>query len=204
MMRFISLIVPVVALEPFVPPISIPFYQASLPDVIDVSYDVPSKGLTSELAAIKASSTSFLQRGGKTDVFFENPNFAAQEADYQNILKAVEAAIDARFATLSASVARGSFLKVGGVREPSIKIFVDQAAKGKHVDLARLSADALAYAAGRVASLGHNSFLRMSGDPSPKPLPVLNVDVETPAYVSAAEIANLQNEMAGLNALSGH
>lgn len=42
--------------------------------------------------------------------------------------------------------------------------------------------------------------LRLSGDEVPKPLPVLNVDIETPSFVSSAAIAVLKAEMAQLQA----
>ncbi|CAD7965981.1 unnamed protein product [Amoebophrya sp. A25] len=200
------------ALEPFVPPIAIQdVMQASLPSVIDIHYDVPhtSGGVESAKAVSDADAvarstlygrTSFLKRG-TTDVYFENPAPAATlEASYQAILGAVKSNIKAKFDAM-----RGSFL--GGATsflqgEPAVNVFVGEG-KGMKVDMSRLSTDSYAYAAELLSGLENEmraSFL--AGDDVPKPLPVLNVDVTTPAFVSqqamtqekvyASEIETLQ------------
>ena len=168
-----AIVAPALALEPFVPPIAVQTaMQASLPDVISINYDVPKAGLTSLLSAIKAASdkdayfraslygasasTSFLQRRGKTDVFFEAGSATAMESDYQTILKGVESQIEASFQNIRASVlpsVRGSFLGLSPSGEPNIRIFVDPNMKGKKVDMIRLTADAFAYASKRLAAL---------------------------------------------------
>ncbi|CAD7976435.1 unnamed protein product [Amoebophrya sp. A25] len=204
----ISLVAGVAALEPFVPPIAVQdVMQASLPGVIDIHYDVPagfeaSKGASDADAAARSTlyeRTSFLKKG-TTDVYFEKPaSAAALEQSYQAILSQVKSNIKAKFYAMSGA----SFLATS----PSVNVFVGEG-KGMTVDMARLSMDAYAYAGQLMAGLEtRSSFL--AGDDVPHPLPVLNIDVTTPAFVSseattlaqthAATVARLQSELSGLS-----
>ncbi|CAD7975636.1 unnamed protein product [Amoebophrya sp. A25] len=201
----LSLAAGAAALEPFVPPIAVQdVMQASLPNVVDIHYDVP-QGFSADMTAIADSAarstlygrTSFLKKG-TTDVYYEKPaSPSALEASYQAILSQVKANIKAKFDAMSGA----SFLSAA----PSVNVFVGEG-KGMNVDMARLTMDAYAYA-GELMAGARTSFL--AGDDVPHPLPVLNIDVTTPAFVSseamtqsqaeAAAIAKLQSELAGLS-----
>ena len=107
-------------------------------------------------------------RGGATDAVFEADSLpSAMEASYASILGSVKADIDATFS----GMLRGSF-----VSAPAVHVSVGSS-KGAHVDMQRLTDDAMSYAASLVA--GRNSFLQMHGDANPRPAPVLNIDMET-------------------------
>ncbi|CAD7976427.1 unnamed protein product [Amoebophrya sp. A25] len=198
----ISLVAGVAALEPFVPPIAVQdVMQASLPGVIDIHYDVPagfeaSKG-ASDARSTLYGRTSFLKKG-TTDVYFEKPASAATlEQSYQALLSQVQSNIKAKFDAMTGA----SFLATS----PSVNVFVGEG-KGINVDMARLTMDAYAYA-GELMAGARASFL--AGDDVPHALPVLNIDVTTPAFVSseattlsqaqAAAVAKLQSELSGLS-----
>mmetsp|Transcript_20308 Transcript_20308/g.51303 ORF Transcript_20308/g.51303 Transcript_20308/m.51303 type:complete len:222 (+) Transcript_20308:66-731(+) len=195
-----ALFVSAAALEPFVPPIAVQdTMQASLPEVVDIHFDVPKAGLTRELEALK--SASFLKKG-KTDVWFAAPGVAS-EADYAAVLAQLKSTIDSDFQSIRAAATSGaSFLKAFPSREPSVNVMV-ASGPGKKVDMARLSADGFAYAATLLAGLEkeltRTSFL--SGDEVPRPMPVLNVDLETASYISPAEISSVRGEMAAISGL---
>ena len=194
-------------MEIFVPPIAMQTVsQASLPSVVNINYDVPRLGFEQALDKLH-SRASFLGKrsSGQTDVYFEPPAAPAQlEAEYQSVLKSVEAQIENRFQALSKTVSaamRASFIYPA--REPTIKIFVSDAAKGKHVDLGRLESDAIAYAASRLAAFesGRASFVKASGDDLPRASPVVFVDIETPNVVSPTELSTLKGELATISQL---
>eukprot|EP00392_Amoebophrya_sp_AT5.2_P019735 g20708.t1 len=196
-----ALFVSAVALEPFVPPIAVQdVIQASLPAVVDVHFDVPKSGLTRELEALK--SASFLRKG-TTEVFYEaNAPASVSEGEYRAILNQLKSGIDTSFQSIRSAAFGASFLKAFPSREPSVNVMV-ASGPGKKVDMARLSADGFAYAATLLAGLEkeltRTSFL--SGDEVPRPMPVLNVDLETASYISPAEISSVRGEMAAISGL---
>ena len=193
-------------MEIFVPPIAMQTsQQASLPGVVNINYDVPRLGFEQALDKLH-SRGSFLKRAsGQTDVYFEPESSPAMlESEYQTLLKSVEAQIENRFQSLSKTVTaamRSSFIYAA--REPTVKIFVADSAKGAHVDLGRLEADAIAYAAGRLAAFesGRASFARAAGDEIPRASPVLFVDVETPSAVNPTDLSSIKGELASINSM---